>query len=147
MLVHTHPTQVATPSSHHTAQVVRPLPLHTLEGSRHGGQHQVGALGQVTLVTVLQEELVPVGDGQTDVQTGRWASWFLQLPSKMQKLSHMTSHVSCDVMLYDVTCHVTHSGDLLALCSSSFTRICTKEATYITTEQTVLPQQYSGTCL
>ena len=107
----------------------------------------MGTLGQVTLMTVLQEELVPEGDGQTDIQTGRWASWFLQLPSKMQKSSHMTSHVSCDVMLYDVTCYVTHSGDLLALCSSSFTRICTTEATYITAEQTVLPQQYSGTCL
>ena len=54
VLVHAHPTQVATPSPQHTTQVVRPLPLHSLEGGCHSGEDQVGSLGQVALVAVLQ---------------------------------------------------------------------------------------------
>ena len=67
MLIHAYAAEVATPSPHHTTQVVRSLPLYSLEGGCHGGQDQVGSLGQVALVAVLQEELVPKGtDGWTD---------------------------------------------------------------------------------
>ena len=73
MLVHAHTTEVATPSPHHTTQVVRALSLYSLEGGRHGGQDQVGSLGQVALVAVFQEELVPEEmDGWTDEWMDRW---------------------------------------------------------------------------